>query len=146
GVALLGRRFDAVMVPRSQWYLGGYYTIRARIARGAPARPTIFRAQGRDLMAHVPLHPLWSSLALDRLSGVSLQDQIANFFRDGIVAGRIQRGRRVPSTRQLAVEHGVSRTTAVEAYERLIAEGYLVSSQGAGVFVAESLPEDLQRK
>src|SRR5690606_36237620 len=79
--------------------------------RGAGTTHEI-RAQGRDLMAHVPLHPLWSSLALDRLSGVSLQDQIANFFREGIVAGRIQRGRRVPSTRQLAVEHGVSRTTA----------------------------------
>src|SRR5690606_18200065 len=54
--------------------------------------------------------------------------------------------RRVPSSRQLALEHGISRTTAVQAYERLVAEGYLVSSQGAGVFVAESLPEDLQRK
>src|SRR5690606_14942432 len=48
------------------------------------------RAQGEDLMAHVSLHPLWSSLALDRHSSVSLQDQIVNFFRDGIVAGRIQ--------------------------------------------------------
>src|SRR5690606_38267122 len=104
------------------------------------------RAQGEDLRAHVSLHPLWSSLALDRHSSVSLQDQIVNFFRDGIVAARIQRGRRVPSSRQLALEHGISRTTAVQAYERLVAEGYLVSSQGAGVFVAASLPEDLQRK
>jgi GntR family transcriptional regulator/MocR family aminotransferase len=104
------------------------------------------RTRPGDLMAHVPLHPLWSALALDRRSGVSLQDQIANFFRDGIIAGRIQRGRRVPSSRQLALEHGISRTTAVEAYERLIAEGYLVSSQGAGVFVADALPEDLERR
>lgn len=77
---------------------------------------------------------------------MSLQDQIANFFRDGIIAGRIRRGRRVPSSRQLALEHGISRTTAVEAYERLVAEGYLVSSQGAGFFVADSLPEDFERR
>lgn len=97
-------------------------------------------------MAHVSVHPLWSSLALDRASGVSLQDQIVSFFRDAIVAGRLSRGRRVPSSRELAIEHGVSRTTAVEAYERLVSEGYLVSSRGAGVFVARSLPEDLQHE
>lgn len=97
-------------------------------------------------MAHVPVHPLWSSLALDRSAGVSLQDQIVSFFRSGIVAGRLQRGRRVPSSRTLAIEHGISRTTAVEAYERLVSEGYLVSLRGAGVFVAQALPEDLQHE
>lgn len=95
-------------------------------------------------MAHVTVPPLWSSLALDRASAVSLQDQIVTFFRDAIVAGRLPRGRRVPSSRELAIEHGISRTTAVEAYERLAAEGYLVSLPGAGVFVAQVLPEDVQ--
>jgi GntR family transcriptional regulator/MocR family aminotransferase len=95
-------------------------------------------------MAHVSVHPLWSSLALDRAANASLQDQIVGFFRDAIVAGRLPRGRRVPSSRKLSMEHGISRTTAVEAYERLVAEGYLVSMRGAGVFVAQSLPEDLQ--
>ena len=97
-------------------------------------------------MDHVSVHPLWSSLAPDRTAGVSLQDQIVSFFRDAIVAGRLQRGRRVPSSRELAIEHGISRTTAVESYERLVSEGYLVSLRGAGVFVAESLPEDLQHE
>jgi GntR family transcriptional regulator/MocR family aminotransferase len=90
------------------------------------------------------LHPLWSSLSLERFSGVSLQDQITGFFRAAIVSGRIPRGRRVPSSRQLAQEHGISRTTAIEAYERLVAEGYLVSRPGAGVFIADVLPEDVQ--
>src|SRR5690606_1746222 len=67
-----------------------------------------------------------------------------DFFRDAIVSGRLPRGKRVPSSRQLALEHGISRTTAIEAYEHLIAEGYLVSRQGAGVFIAEELPEDVQ--
>jgi GntR family transcriptional regulator/MocR family aminotransferase len=97
-------------------------------------------------MLHTPpaLHPLWSSLSLERFSGVSLQDQITGFFRTAIVSGRMPRGRRVPSSRQLAQEHGISRTTAVEAYERLIAEGYLVARPGAGVFIADRLPEDMQ--
>ncbi len=90
------------------------------------------------------LHPLWSSLSLVRFSGISLQDQITGFFRAKIVSGRMPRGRRVPSSRQLALEHGISRTTAIEAYERLVAEGYLVSRPGAGVFIAEVLPEDMQ--
>jgi GntR family transcriptional regulator/MocR family aminotransferase len=96
-------------------------------------------------MNHFPsLHPLWSSLALERVSGVSLQDQITGFFRAAIVSGRMPRGRRVPSSRQLALEHDISRTTAIEAYETLIAEGYLVARPGAGVFIAEVLPEDMQ--
>ena len=97
-------------------------------------------------MAHVSVHPLWSSLALDRSAGLSLQDQIVQFFRDAIVAGRLVRGRRVPSSRELAIENSISRTTAVEAYERLVSEGYLVSLRGSGVFVAQAIPEDLQHE
>src|SRR5579875_2225683 len=89
-----------------------------------------------------PVPPLWSSLALERSAGPSLQDQIVAFFRDGILAGRFKAGARVPSSRQLAAEHGVARITAVQAYDRLVAEGYLVPRRGAGLFVAESIPED----
>jgi DNA-binding transcriptional regulator YhcF (GntR family) len=53
------------------------------------------------MLNHFPsLHPLWSTLALDRRSGVSLQDQITDFFRAAIVSGRMPRGRRMPSSRQ----------------------------------------------
>ena len=93
-------------------------------------------------MSHVLVHPLWGSLALDRSSATSLQDQIVGFFRDAILSGRLAGGRRVPSSRQLAAEHGVSRSTAVEAYDRLTAEGYLVPRAGSGLFVCHALPED----
>lgn len=93
-------------------------------------------------MARPSVHPLWSSLALDRNSDVSLQDQIAQFFRSAIADGRIPGGRRVASSRQLAAECGVSRTTAVEAYQQLVAEGYFVTRPGAGVFVAEQPPNE----
>ncbi len=92
-------------------------------------------------MPHPSVHSLSGSLALDRHSEVSLQDQITHFFRSAIADGRVRAGRRVSSSRQLAVEFGVSRTTAVEAYERLVSEGYFVARPGAGVFIADPLPE-----
>ncbi len=54
----------------------------------------------------------------------------------------MRRGLRLPSSRQLASDHGISRTTAVEAYERLIAEGYLYAQAGSGIFVSERILED----
>ncbi len=93
-------------------------------------------------MLEIAVHPLWGSLALDRAARVSLQDQIVNHFRDAILSGRMPAGRRVPSSRQLASEHGISRMTAIEAYERLTAEGYLFARDRAGLFVCETLPED----
>jgi GntR family transcriptional regulator/MocR family aminotransferase len=94
-------------------------------------------------MSSPVVHPLWGSLAIERDAAVSLQDQVACYFRAAIVDRRLRCGQRLPSSRQLAIDHGISRTTAVEAYERLIAEGYLVSRPGAGLFVADQLLEDL---
>jgi GntR family transcriptional regulator / MocR family aminotransferase len=95
-------------------------------------------------MPQVAVHPLWGSLALLRQSNVSLQDQLGEFFRAAICEGRMQGGQRVPSTRQLALECSISRTTAVEAYQRLVAEGYFVTRPGAGIFVADPPPEHFE--
>lgn len=92
-------------------------------------------------MPQAAVHPLWGSLALDRQSDVSLQEQIVLFFRGAIAGGRVHGGQRMPSSRQLAAECSISRTTAVEVYERLVAEGYFVTRPGAGVFVADTPPE-----
>jgi GntR family transcriptional regulator/MocR family aminotransferase len=86
-----------------------------------------------------PLSPLWNSLALDRRA--PLQDQIFAYFREGVLAGRLKAGTCVPSSRALAAEHGIARITAVQAYERLVAEGYLVPRAGAGLYVTASAPE-----
>ena len=87
------------------------------------------------------ISPLWNSLALDRAATASLQDQIVGYFRDAVLNGRLKSGARVPSSRTLAAEHEISRITAVQAYDRLVAEGYLVARPGAGLFVADSVPE-----
>jgi GntR family transcriptional regulator/MocR family aminotransferase len=93
-------------------------------------------------MTRAIVHPLWGSLSLDRHGEISLQSQVVAYFRQAIIEGRLRRGLRLPSSRQLASDHGISRTTAVEAYERLIAEGYLYAQAGSGIFVSERIPED----
>ncbi len=88
--------------------------------------------------------PLWNVLSLDRRAsraGGSLQDQIVAFFRDAVLRGALKPGARVPSSRQLAAELGVARITAVEAFDRLTAEGYFVTRRGVGLFVAETVTD-----
>lgn len=93
-------------------------------------------------MARVHCESLCESLVLRREGPDSLQEQIFGFFRDSILRGRIRKGRRIPASRRLAAELRVSRTTVVEAYERLEAQGYLVARPRAGLFVADVLPEE----
>lgn len=88
--------------------------------------------------------PLWNVLSLDRRgsrAGGSLQDQIVAFFRDAVLRGALKPGARIPSSRQLAAELGVARITAVEAFDRLTAEGYFVTRRGVGLFVAETVTD-----
>src|ERR1700761_9207695 len=67
-------------------------------------------------------------------------------LRVAILAGRLQPGLRLPSTRALADACGVSRNTATAAYDLLLSEGYLVARQGAGPYVANALPNLTQRR
>ena len=62
-------------------------------------------------------------------------------LRTAILEGRLRPGLRLPSTRALADAHGVSRNTAMAAYELLLSEGYLATRQGAGTYVADVLPD-----
>jgi GntR family transcriptional regulator / MocR family aminotransferase len=63
-------------------------------------------------------------------------------IRKGILSGRLKRGTRLPATRDLARQHGVSRGTVVMAFEQLHSEGYLEGRTGDGTYVSASLPED----
>jgi GntR family transcriptional regulator/MocR family aminotransferase len=63
-------------------------------------------------------------------------------IRDAILSGRLNRGSRLPATRELAKQYGVSRGTAVMAFEQLHSEGYLEGRSGDGTYVNSHLPED----
>jgi GntR family transcriptional regulator / MocR family aminotransferase len=61
--------------------------------------------------------------------------QLYRALRTGILDGSVAAGTRLPATRALATELGVSRTTVLLAYEQLAAEGYLDGRRGSGSFV-----------
>jgi GntR family transcriptional regulator/MocR family aminotransferase len=76
---------------------------------------------------------------LQRGADLPLHEQVEQSIREGIRAGRLAAGARLPSSRALAKELGISRGVVTEAYSQLAAEGYLLSSQGAPVRVARTV-------
>lgn len=72
--------------------------------------------------------------------------QIANQVASLVRAGTLQPGYKLPSTRQLALILKVHRRIVVQAYEELLAQGWLESHTGNGTFVARNLPEVQIRK
>jgi GntR family transcriptional regulator/MocR family aminotransferase len=68
-----------------------------------------------------------------------IAQRICEAIKGQIASGLLGPGARLPSTRSLAAEWGVSRTTVTSAYEQLIAEGYLETRQGARAQVAKGL-------
>lgn len=83
------------------------------------------------------------SVELDRSSGVPMHRQLYDFLRESILSGRLGGGLRLPATRTLAEELGVSRNTVMGAFDQLLAEGYMEGKVGAGTYVARVLPDDL---
>ncbi|MBT2510089.1 PLP-dependent aminotransferase family protein [Streptomyces sp. ISL-98] len=81
------------------------------------------------------------AVQVDRDSAVSLTTQLQDAIK-GMVEDRVLHpGTRLPSSRQLAQDLGLSRSVVVEAYEQLIAEGYLDAVRGSGTHVTRQLPE-----
>ena len=81
-------------------------------------------------------------IALDPSGAETLQNQIYGAVRRSILDGTLRPGARLPSSRALAEDLAVSRTTTLLAYEQLMAEGYLEASHGSGTFVSGELPDD----
>jgi GntR family transcriptional regulator/MocR family aminotransferase len=79
---------------------------------------------------------VWEALVeLDR-ARPRVGEQLTGALREAITGGRLAPGTRLPSTRDLAADLGVSRGLVVGAYEQLIAEGRLVPRRGSGTVVA----------
>lgn len=78
---------------------------------------------------------------LDRTLPLSLQEQIYGKVRDLILTGSLASGTRLPSSRELATDLGVSRNTVLCAYDWLKNEGYLDVLNNSGVFVNNIIPD-----
>jgi len=81
--------------------------------------------------------------ALSRESADPLQKQIYDIVRRGVLDHTLVAGQRLPSSRVLAQELGISRITVTLAYERLIAENYLSARGGSGTFVEKTVDRPL---
>ena len=81
------------------------------------------------------------SFEVDRAADAPVFRQIYLQVRSAILSGAIRAGTKLPSTREIAAQLGVSRSAAVAAFEQLLAEGYASGKKGAGTFVASDLPE-----
>jgi GntR family transcriptional regulator/MocR family aminotransferase len=84
----------------------------------------------------------WSGLSpellirLDRSASQPLRGQLEASLREAIRSGRLRGGERLPSSRELARELGISRGTVQDCYGQLLAEGYLTSRTGSATQVA----------
>ena len=82
-------------------------------------------------------------IAIDRNDGKPLHVQVYDGFREAILRGDLQPGQKIPSSRELAGEIGVSRFPVLHAYGQLMAEGYFESHVGSGTFISATLPEQM---
>jgi GntR family transcriptional regulator/MocR family aminotransferase len=68
-----------------------------------------------------------------------LRKQIYAGLRTAILSGKLPSGARLPSTRDLAEQTAVSRSVILEAYDQLLAEGFVVGRSGSGTYVAQEI-------
>ncbi|HTP40726.1 MAG TPA: GntR family transcriptional regulator [Steroidobacteraceae bacterium] len=81
-------------------------------------------------------------VVLDPQNSLSLQQQLRQRLIDAMSHGVLRPGRRLPSSRRLARQIGVSRNTVILAYDALLAEGHLFSRPRSGLFVAPGLQNE----
>jgi len=89
---------------------------------------------------------------IDKKSDRPLMRQLYEQIKHLILDGQLAPAGKLPSTRQLAADLGISRSTVLEAYNQLIAEGYLIGNHGSGTVVASGIdvfsipPETVAKK
>lgn len=81
---------------------------------------------------------------LAALAEGKLHKRLYNAMRSAILDGSLSPGGRLPPSRDLAQQLGMSRNTVLTVYEQLLAEGYVISRQGSGTFVAGTLPDNFE--
>src|SRR4051812_32650842 len=86
------------------------------------------------------------ALEVFRGSDTPLFRQLYLQLRAAILSRRLRPGTKLPSTRELAAQLGVSRSAVVAAYEQLLAEGYTSGKHGSGTYISPDLPPPIAGK
>ncbi|MGE4612662.1 MAG: PLP-dependent aminotransferase family protein [Paracoccaceae bacterium] len=81
------------------------------------------------------------TLKIDKSAAASLQTQVVSEISTSITCGRLPAGTRLPGSRTLSSQLGVSRNTILLAFSTLEAEGFVKSREGSGTFVSDATPE-----
>jgi GntR family transcriptional regulator/MocR family aminotransferase len=82
-----------------------------------------------------------ASIVLDPAAAQPLYNQLYVSLRNAVLNRQLAAGARLPSTRDLCTSLAISRNTVVNAFDQLIAEGYLESRVGDGTYVTHALPD-----
>src|SRR5215472_1837288 len=98
-------------------------------------RPANRRREARPMPEHITLGGN-AAIEINRNASTPLYRQLYDRLRTQILSGQLEAGTRLSSTRTLAAELGVSRTTTALVYEQLLLEGYVESRVGDGTRVA----------
>jgi GntR family transcriptional regulator/MocR family aminotransferase len=85
------------------------------------------------------LRPWSLLLQIDRQAGLAVHLQIAQYIVDEIQRGRLTGGSALPGTREIARQLGVNRKTVIQAFDELIAQGWLCTQGRRGTFVLPAL-------
>src|SRR5438445_8092075 len=93
--------------------------------KGSAFSTTPLSKGAKKLMAKRATAAAFSSILLDEASPEPLYRQVYSRLRTAILMRQLPPGTRLPSTRELANELNISRNTVMNAYDQLLAEGYL---------------------
>lgn len=97
----------------------------------------IVYSRSEVVLPKFPGGALLTGFYIDRSSHVPIYRQIDTELRRLILEGALAAKQKLPSTRELAMELGVSRITVKSVYEQLVAEGYAQAKTGSGTFISE---------
>jgi GntR family transcriptional regulator/MocR family aminotransferase len=84
---------------------------------------------------------IFPAIQFDRSVKTPAYKQVYEGYRRAILEGRLKAGTRIPSTRDISRDLKVSRNTVINAFEQLLAEGYLKATTGSGTYVNDVLPD-----
>jgi GntR family transcriptional regulator / MocR family aminotransferase len=109
------------------------------------ARRRLGRAVDKsDAFAGNLKEPLFMQLAIPiSRQGEHLFRQVYRGVRQAILSGALRPGERLPSTRDLAEQLGLSRTVVLLAYDHLVAEGFVTGQEGSGTFVSAGMSRNV---
>ena len=74
---------------------------------------------------------------LNKRPGKPLYEELYEAIRNDILKGRLKAGQRLPSKRDMAADNRISVTTVQNAYQQLLMEGFLISEEKKGYFIAD---------